>query len=224
MAYATATYVALALAAASAGAQYVNTQNTARRQDQQAAQGILNQGRIQQEADAKVNASITDLEGSNSADERSKRLDDYMQTLRTNRAGIEGGADPGYGSAAFQADSAQAGKDATQYSEGMAGLMARMDAPTMQRQGEAFGYGNLATEIGLIGRESAGQRFIDDLRLNSIRRSAGVDLAAGLMGAASSGMLSGPNAYASVGKAGATGAGIGGVTTTNTGSAFRNYG
>lgn len=198
MAYATATYVALALAAASAGAQYINTRNTARRQDEAAAQGILNQGRIQQQADAKVNASITDLEGSDSASERSERLDDYIQTLRNNRAGIEGGSDPGYGSEAFKADAAQAGKDSTQYAENMAGLMARMDAPTMQRQGEAFSYGNLATDIGLIGRQSAGQRFIDDLRLNSIRRSAGLDLAAGLMGAASGSMLSGPNAYASV--------------------------
>jgi len=130
MAYATATYVALALAAASAGAQYINTQNTARRQDEQAARGIMNQGRIQQQADAKVNASITDLEGSDSASERSERLDDYIQTLRNNRAGIEGGSDPGYGSAAFQADSAQAGKDSMKYSENMAGLMSRMDAPT----------------------------------------------------------------------------------------------
>ncbi len=230
MAYATATYVALALAAASAGAQYINTQNTARRQDEAAAQGILNQGRIQQQADAKVNASITDLEGSDSSSERSERLDDYIQTLRNNRANVEGGADPGYGSDVFKADAAKAGADSTKYAEGVAGLMSRMDAPTMQRQGEAFSYGNLATDIGLIGRQSAGQRFIDDLRLNSIRRSAGLDLAAGLMGAASGAVLSGPNAYNSVGGTMAsqgvngTGVGIGGVTTTNTGSAFRNYG
>lgn len=204
MVYATATYVALALAAASAGAQYVNTQNTARRQDQQAAQGIMNQARIQKEADAKVNASVSELEGSDSASERSQRLGDYIQTLRNNRAGIEGGSEPGYGSAAFQADSAQAGKDATKYSENMAGLMSRMDAPTMQRQGEAFDYGNLATEIGLIGRQSAGQRFIDELRLNSIRRSAGLDLAAGLMGAASGAVGSGASVAGTVPSGGMT--------------------
>ena len=41
----------------------------------------------------------------------------------------------------------------------------------MQRQREATSAGKLGTDIGMIGRESKGQQFIDDLRLRAIRRS-----------------------------------------------------
>ena len=36
--------------------------------------------------------------------------------------------------------------------------MARADAPGMQRQGEGFGFGKLATDIGLMQRESRGAK------------------------------------------------------------------
>jgi len=92
----------------------------------------------------------------------------------------------------------------------------------MQRQGEAFGYGHLATDIGLIGRESAGQRFIDELRLNSIRRSAGMDLAAGLMGAASGAVGAGASAAGAAGTAASGGMTASNGTANLVGSGFYN--
>ena len=188
MAIATSTAIGLALAAAAAGGQYYNTQQTAKRQDNQAALAIRNQSKIQKDADAKVNDEVTRLQGSNSADEAATRLDDYMNVLRANRARTENGLAPNVGSTAFQTDASNAATGVNDYAAKTAGLLARIDAPQMQRQGEAFSYGNLGTDLGLIGRQSQGQNFIDQLKLNAIRRNAKIDLASGLMSAAGGSM------------------------------------
>ena len=173
-------YVVAALAA---GAQYKNTQDTARRQDEQAAQGILSQSRIQKKADSRVDQTVQQLEGSTSADAKAARLDDYMNTLRANKASLTRGLTPTIGGAAFQADSSNAAAGTQDFASKTAGLMARMDAPGVQRQQEGFDYGNLATDLGQIGRQSQGQSFLDQLKLNAIRRNAKIDLAAGLANA-----------------------------------------
>lgn len=192
MAVATSTAIALALAAASAGVGYYNTQSTLKKQDQQAALGIQNQSRIQQKADAKVQAEVDDLAKSRSEEHRREALDSYMQTLVANKSKLQQGLTPNFGSQTFQADSAKAAGGVQQYAADEAGLMARMDAPNDQRREEAYGYGKLGTDISLIGRESAGQRFLDELRLRAIRRNPGLDaLSAFLGGAASSGIGSG---------------------------------
>jgi hypothetical protein len=180
---ATSTYVALALAAAAAGGQYYNTTKTAERQDNQAAQGILNQSRIQKQADTKVNDAVAKLADSNAASAKEGRLDDYLNVLRRNRSTTEAGLTPVIGSDTFKTDAATAANDASNYADKTAGLMARMDAPGIQRQQEGFDYGNLATDIGLIGRESQGQSFLDQLKLGRIRRNAKIDLASGLLSA-----------------------------------------
>ena len=68
-----------------------------------------------------------------------------------------------------------------------AGIQARIDAPQLQRQDEAFGYGRAATDLDLIRRESQGDEFVNQLRLRAIRRRPGMDLlAGGLQGAGNS--------------------------------------
>ena len=188
----------LVLSLASAGGQYYNTQRTAKKQDRAAADSILNQSRIQRQADQKVAGQVAELEGSNADAARATRLDDYMDTLRANRGGLRSGLTPSIGSSAFQGDSLAAA-DAVEAGAGdTAGLMARMDAPGMQRQGEAFGYGNLATDIGLIGRESQGQSFMDNLRMNSIRRNPWIDAGSQLAGGAA-GAMAGRGSGAQIG-------------------------
>ena len=173
-------YIAMAVAA---GVQYKNTQDTARRQDNQAAAAIQHQSRLQTQADAKVNDEVTRLQGSNSADEAATRLNDYMGVLRANRARTESGLTPSVGSTAFQTDSGNRAAGVGDYASKTADLLARIDAPQIQRQGEAFSYGNLGTDINLVGRQSQGQAFIDQLRQNAIRRNAKMDLASGLLSA-----------------------------------------
>lgn len=183
MTTATALLIGSALSAAGAGLQYKSTRDTAKREDSALAGQIANQSKRQREADAKVNEQVTDLEGSTSQDERAKRLDQYMQTLRTNRGKLESGLTPAIGSAAFKADAAGDAADVQAHAGDTAGLMSRMDAGTLQRQGEAFGYGNLATDLSLIQNLARGDNFLDQLRVNRAgRRNAGMDAFGSFLG------------------------------------------
>lgn len=205
--------VGLALAATGAYVSYDNTKKTNRRADNALADQILNQSLKQREADRKVNDQVTELESSTSADERAKRLDDYMQTLRDSRGKLESGLTPNIGSEAFRKDAAGDAADVMQYAGDTAGLMARIDAANLQRQGEAFGYGNLATDLNLIGREAAGQNWLDELRVKrAARRNAGKDALAAFLGGAGS----------AIGSAGAGSAGS--MPTGATGTTAFGYG
>ena len=196
---ATSTMVGLGLAAAAAGANQYNTRQTAKRQDQQAAQGIRQQGIRQQAADAKVNDQVADLEGSTAQGAREQRLEDYMQGLRRNRGTMQAGLTPTVGSQAFRDDSARAAQDVQGYGERAAGLLSRIDAPGMQRQSEAFGASNLATDLGLIGRQSSGDQFINDLRLRAIRRNPWIDAGSQVAGAYGASLAMGGGAQAAAG-------------------------
>lgn len=177
-----------ALAAAGAGLQYQNTQSTAKKQDRALAESLRSKAGIQRKADEKVAQEVEKLKGSRSDDERRKALDSYSEQLRRNKGKVEGGLTPNYGSDAFREGAAATAAGVQQYGDETAGLMSRIDAPTMQRQGEAFGYGNLATDLNLIAREGSGQAFLDELRLRAIRRSAGKDALASFLGGAAGGV------------------------------------
>lgn len=184
MAIATSTAIALALAAAAAGTEYYNTEQTANRQDKQAAQSILDQTNIQKKANSRVQQTINQAKASTPADARAQRLADYMKTLNQAKARTTAGlTNPVIGGQAFQTDSAAAAQQAQDYGTQTAGLLSRIDAPTVQRQQEGFDYGQLATDLGALGSQSAGQSFLDRLKQASIRRNAKLDLAAGLMSA-----------------------------------------
>jgi hypothetical protein len=198
--------VGLALAAGGAYVSHENTVDTNRRTDNALAKQILNQSLKQREADRKVNEQVETLEGSTAADERAKRLDDYMQTLRASRGNLESGLTPNIGSSAFRADAANDANDVMQYAGDTAGLMARIDAAGLQRQGEAFGYGNLATDLSLIGREAQGQNWLDELRVKrAARRNAGKDALAAFLGGAGSAVGSAGAGSSSSMPTGATG-------------------
>lgn len=211
MALATSTVIALAAAAAAAGGTYYNTEHTAHRQDQQAAQSILNQSRIQKKADSRVDQTVQKLEGSTSADAKEARLNDYMNTLRENKAKLTNGLTPTIGGSAFQTDSANAATGTQDNAAKTAGLMARMDAPGVQRQNEGFDYGNLASDLGQIGRQSQGQNFLDQLKLNAIRRNAKIDLGASLASAYAGSAAGGAGGAASGAASGGAGYGVGGA-------------
>jgi hypothetical protein len=191
MAVATSTWIGLALAAAAAGTQYVNTQNTAKRQDQQAATTIRNQSAKQRQADALVAEQVEGMKASTAEASRRKSLDDYTSTLRSRKQRSEAGLTPGMGSARFVADAAQAAQGVADYGSERAGLLAKVDAPGMQRRLEGFSQGRLATDLALVGREAGGQNYLDRLRQESIRRNAGLDALASLMGGASGAAASG---------------------------------
>jgi len=168
--------------ALAAGGQAYNTDRTEKKQDAALADSIRNQSKLQREADKKVNDQVAGLEGDTSADEEAGRMESYMDMLRTGRPGMQAGLAPTVGSSAFQLDARDAGEDVAAEARDTASLMSRIDAAGLQRQGEAFGYGNLATDIGLLGRQSSGQAFMDDLRMKGIRRNPWIDAASQVAG------------------------------------------
>lgn len=176
---------------ASAGVSAYNTNRTANKQDAAQAEAIRNQGRIQQQADSRVNEEVTKLEQSRSEDEKQQRMDQYMQQLSRGRDKMLAGFSPTVGSETFRQDNQRAAGQVEQYAGDNAGLMSRIDAPGMQRQGEAFGFGRLGTDLSLLGRESQGQNFIDQLRASRIRRNPWLDAGASIIGGIGSGMASG---------------------------------
>lgn len=197
MAVATSTIVALALAAAAAGTSYYNTQKTAQRTDSALAGSIRTQGQKERQATERVNAEVEKLKGSTSDAARSKRLDEYRDTLVKGRGKQNAGLNPSIGGEAFQDKAAEAVSLVDAYGGQSADLMSRIDAPGIQRQEEGFGYGNLATDLGLIGREAKGLAFLDELRLRKAsQRNAGLDALSALLGGAAGGVGSGAAAGA----------------------------
>lgn len=217
----TAALIGLGLSAAGAGASAYNAKRTADRQDRQLATSIINQGRKQQVADTAVNEEVRKLEDSNAADERAGRLAEYMDIVAKNRGTAEAGLTPGLGSERFQSDAAAATKATQGYAGKMADLMARIDAPSLQRQGEGFAYGKLATDLGLIGREASGQAFLDQLKLNRIQRNPWLDMAAAGLSGAGGGMAAGAGAGSSTIAAGPSGLTYV-VPTTRSGAGWHN--
>lgn len=181
-------FIPIALAVAGTALQQSENERVIRKQDEATAQGLLSQSKRQQEADRRVSDEVANVAASTSADERAQRLGQYVSQLQRGRRQAVAGLEAPFGGATFQADTgtARAGADAA--AQTTAGLMSRIDAPQLQRQGEAFGYGRLATDIDMAARESRGQQFIDQMRLRAIRRRPEVDLLAGALTAAGGAM------------------------------------
>lgn len=192
-------FIPIAIALAGTAAQQAETQRVERKQDQATAQGLLSQSRRQQEADRRVNDEIAQLETSTADAARNDRLGQYMQQLQRGRKQAVAGLEGPIGGATFQADAGAARAGADNAAATTAGLMSRIDAPQLQRQQEAFGYGKLATDLDMEARASRGQQFIDQLRLRQIRRRPEVDLLAGLATAAGGSMAGGGAANAASG-------------------------
>ena len=188
MALATSTILGLAAAAGSAGLSMYNTSRTASQQDAEAAKGIRTQAGIQQRADQRVNQEVSNLEASTNADEKAAREADFMQQLRLAASKTNAGLDGSIGGEAFQASAAGARGDLQRQGAETAGLLAGIDAPALQRQGEGFGFGRLGTDISLIGRESSGQDWLTQLRTAAIKRNPWMDVGAALLGGAANGM------------------------------------
>jgi len=202
--------IPIALAVASVGAQQYNTRRTERKQDDALAQSIRNRSKEQQKIDARVNDEITSLEGSTSSDERAGALDSYSKQLQSRAGLVQSGGAPAVGSSAFKQDATARGAAVEGRALETAGLLSRVEAPTLQRQNESFGYGRLGTDVDLEARASRGNAYLDDMRLRQIRRNPWIDMAAQIGMSYAGGGLG-------AGMGGATGKAAGGVTAQGAG-------
>lgn len=165
----------IALALGSAALGLWNQEQALKRQDRQAAANIRNQAKKQETADARIAQALTAQAASDPADELRQQTNAYIQTLQggQQRGGLTAG--PGGYSDAYLQDVAAAGEAVDQYGVDRAGLLARMDAPALQRQNEGILFDTLRNDLGMIGREARGQDFIDTLKLKNIRANPWID-------------------------------------------------
>ncbi len=173
-----ALWVPLAIGAASAGAGYINSQRTARRQDEALAQQIRDQVAARQAAAQRVAQTVQETAASAPEQDRAGALQGYLDALRAHRAAASGAmATPGGTSAAFQQDARDAAGGVQDYGDRVADLMARIDAPALQRQREGFAIGNLGVDLARLRSKAQGMDFLNELRLRGIRRNPWLDLA-----------------------------------------------
>ena len=184
------TWVAVALTLFAAGASAYNTNRTAKKQDAAAARGIRQQAENQRQANARLNKTLEFAEKSKPDDARNRIRQQYQQAMMSQQpkalAGLQGPA----GSAAYQQAAGAAQTQATNYGDLISGLMARMDAPDLQRQAEANAYGNLGMDLDVVGGNVRNDQFLTNLRVNGIRRNPWIDIAAASASGAAQGYAS----------------------------------
>lgn len=165
-----AVWVPLVAAAVAGGASYYNTRKVANEQDDTLAAQIMRKGAKQKEADALVNEAIGDVSKSTSGDERASTFSNYLAQLQ--RAGTGTGqllGTPIGANARFDEAANDAAIGLRDFGTSRADLMARLDAPILQRMGEAKARGRTADKIDLVKREDSGDDAITELRLRAIR-------------------------------------------------------
>ena len=185
------TWWAVGVAVVSAGIGIYNQEQVAKKQDQNLAMQIRNQSKEQQGAEGKIRDMLTKLSTSDSKDEEKQRMDQYLQTLQmgSQANGINQGV--GGFSDAYRQDAAAAAAGLQDFGVNRAGLLARTDAPGLQREGEGILFDNTAFDVRGIGRNANQQAYLDNLALNAIRPdpwlSAASELGSAYAGAAMGG-------------------------------------
>lgn len=172
-------YIMAALSAAGTGATMVSQQDTLHKQDQIAAQGIMRQGQLNSQADQKVSDLTQKLAASNPQDAIDKQKASYMKALMSV-APAQAGANPTMPGASkkYANDVSNADANVQNYGTTQAGIMARTDAPTIQRLGEQEQIGSTAGDLGLIQNQSVGQQDVTKLGIQSTHSNPWVAAAA----------------------------------------------
>src|SRR6516164_267405 len=163
-------WIPAAIAAVSAGANYANTTQANKRQDQSEAQAIQNQQAIRQKGEAEVNKTVQDVAKSNPNQIAGQATAQYVDQLRRNAAGS---SSPGVssalapvagGSSRYNADKATAQQAVESYGNEKATEMGDLDAAVRQRQNEGLEMSTLNTNLNTLGAQSYAQNFVDQLR------------------------------------------------------------
>lgn len=169
---AAAPYIVAAVATA---VSHQQQQRVLKRQDEIAAQGIKQQAKKGQEAARQVGEQAQRIERSqaDTATPMQQFAEQLARTRPQTAAGLEGQFSSAYSEAA---EEAKAG--VSEYGQKFADLMARLDAPTRQRQAEGFEFGRLGTGLGSLGRDASAQDFLTRLRMQGVRPNPYAQMAA----------------------------------------------
>lgn len=172
---------------AAAGGSAYNTQQTAKRQDAAAAEGIRRQSENQRRATANVNKTVEQVGKSSAEPDRMQALEQFLTAIR-QRAGQarQGMGATGLSSAYDQLAGSEAA-NAEQYALGQAGNLATIEGATRQRQREGNAFGDLGMNLDAMSGDVRGDQFLTDLRVRGIRRNPWIDAASAAAGGYASG-------------------------------------
>lgn len=174
----------LIMTAASAGMQMYNNQQVAKQQDNELARRLQQQSQRQGEADHSISEAMRARAASTADQERQAVGSQYLDQVRAAQANASRGlGQAGAVSDAYQQQAADAALGISDYADKTASLMARIDAPAMQRQREAMGDARLALDLDQIARRSRGDDYLSQLRMQMIRPNEALQLGSAALGA-----------------------------------------
>lgn len=161
---------ALALGAAGTGVGLVEQQRALRRQDREAAAGILRQAEINRQASSRVRDAIQQVQQSGPEQATAQRRAAYLDALRRARPASSQSLPAVGGASQRFAEDVDAARDASAAeAANTAALAARIDAPAVQRLQEGQIAANTASQLSLLGDESNRQDFLTRLRVSMQR-------------------------------------------------------
>lgn len=184
--------IPIVLALAGAGVSAYNTQKTAKKQDQAAAEGIRRQSEIQREANKRLNESLLFFEKSDPESIKADLSGGFTKQLRLKQAlALAGLEQEGASSQDAEKAAAQAGGTAVDYGDFLEGVFSRIDAPGEQRRQEGVERTDLGSDLSVHERNSRAQDYLTRLDIQSITRNPWLDILAAGLGGASGGLAAG---------------------------------
>ena len=186
-------WIPLALAAVSGTAAYVNQRNVAHQQDQTLAAQLRAQAAKQQQADAQTSQLINKEAQSTDTQDKAKAQLAYNTAIAQKAPQATTAlAAPNSASKAYAADKLNAALGVSDYGNQQADWLSSIQAPEMQRQRDQIeNIDPYRTNIGLIARANAGDNFLSNLKLNSIKPNPWLSLVQGVSGGAAGAMAKG---------------------------------
>lgn len=163
-------YIAIGAALLSAGAAYENNQQVVHRQDSQLASSLRQQYALQRQENAKTQQLIQKTAQSSPDAAKSDLLGKFMAQIQanggnTNRPLNQAGAV----SDAYTKASNDASMGLSSYGNTNAGLLSAIDAPGLQRQGEAANLSRYGTQLNDLKRQSGVVDFLTQMKLRGIQ-------------------------------------------------------
>lgn len=214
-------WISAALAAAGAATSGYAQSQQLKKQDEVAAQGIIKQGQIGQQANAEVGKNIKSVAQSNqdAQAKSAQQLAQFRSALQQGQ-GISSSAAPGVpgASKAYSAEQNRAGSSANDYVSALANSAATTQGTQLERVGESEQLGDTASKLGLLSGQSQQEQALTKLKVQSTQanpwlKSLGLLLSAagaagGLSSAAGAGTGAASAATGAAGTAGTTAAGF----------------
>jgi hypothetical protein len=207
-------WVAAGIAALVAGGTtYYNNTNLANQQDRELAANLRQQGDLQQQATQKTNQLIQQTADSSPATAKQSLLQQYTNELQRKKASSTNGlAQVGNVSSAYTKAANDAASGISTYGNTTADLLSSIDAPALQRQGEAANLSSFGSQLGQIKANSQADNYLSQMRLQGLHLNPWLQ-----------GLSSAAQSFATKGFSGASGFGSG-TGTDGGGSIYNNNG